>query len=307
MRRSLFLIALLSCHCCGPAPTYGADLILSDDFNSGTVSASWSEALTKQTENYDPNTAQQPFATHPTNGTTALHYFVMSGTNERTPVQIGFTEGDDALCTAFGGTCPSELFFEWTENFDADVDGGGADTAYPFASSSQKLLRMFYQKGGQPESRKEYNWQPSTSTGEMTISAFCGEIFGDPTNCNVDFGDSSEEAYTRGVTTKWGAYLKLNTPGVSDGIQRLYKDCESGDYTECEPYIDHSNANLRGTDTRGINGLWIGGNHSGSNLPNDGHRYIDDVKIYNGLPDGGSGGGGEPVGAGGAVKARRGK
>jgi hypothetical protein len=100
----------------------------------------------------------------------------------------------------------------------------------------------------------------------------------------VDFGNnSSPSAATPHPTNqwvKWELHVKLNTPGLTDGFIRLYRN----------DTIDLSNeaVDLRGTDTKGFNSILFGMNYSmaggDGNIVGSGSRYLGPISIYDGEP-----------------------
>lgn len=246
-----------------PLKVWAATLLFSDGLESGNVASGWD--LTTDSSHYSPNTAETVIVTSPVHsGTYALHYYTLSGTNEHTPAQVGMDSTQ--LNAIFGTTNPSEIYIEWYEYYDS---------AYCFPNISQKDLRIGYDdEGAHLESRKEYNFVTQTTNSDLNIQCFCG-FAGNTTACDVDFAEHTDEAHPLNEWVKWGAWLKLNTPGSSDGFMKIYKNGTL--------YIDSGNRNMRGTDTRGVNFFWLGGNYSGT-LSCSGHRYYDDFKIYDTFP-----------------------
>lgn len=80
-----------------------------------------------------------------------------------------------------------------------------------------------------------------------------------------------------GRWVRFGVWARMNTPSRSDGFVVVYMDGE--------PIISQTRMSLRGSDTRGWNIMWIGGNHSNwDSTPRASSRYFDDVKFYSSKP-----------------------
>ena len=241
----------------------GRGLVLEDSFENAEISPRWGEPLIVDAEHYAPATRESVFSNKVVrNGSFAGHYYTLAGSNEKTPWQVILREPQ--ISNIFGGL-PEEMYVEWAEYFE---DG------YCFPTSSQKMVRLGFDNPSIPESKKEYGVVTQTGNRNLNYQMFCG-AWGNNSNCSVDFGTHSERPIPTGRWVKLGFWVKLNTPGKSDGHARLYLDDSL--------LISNSDVDLRGRDTRGINYLWIGGNYSmlaAGGLRCSGHRYIDDIKIY---------------------------
>ncbi len=283
VRRSVHSLILpffitVAAACSGPAaPSVPDDAVLYDSFEGSpcAVSPLWGEPLALDASHYSPNRSpskppQSAFVTTAHTGSCAGNYFAAEGTVEKTPWQIGMTDvPTNHLGELFGGEDPDEVAIQWW----LFVQPG-----YPYASSSQKMVRLFYADKSQPASRKEVNFQPSEASGAMTMSAFCGATFGEEHNgkCQVDFGENSGEPTPEGEWVQYCGYVKHNTPGESDGTIRLTRNGET--------LLEKSGFSTRGNDTRGFNGIWIGGNYSGNLLKASGSIFYDDVAICRRCP-----------------------
>lgn len=249
-----------------------AELLLEENFNSGTVQSAWT-GMYPTAANYTPNTAQSPIIDDPTSSGKGkvLHYYTLSGTNEVIANQVLM---DSAEVSALFGEEPAEVYLEWQEWFDGD---------YCFPTGSQKMSRLYYYHEDNPESRKEYGVFAGsndniTGNNNLSVGNFCG-FSGDTSACDLGESLNSDDAHELEEWITWGLHVKLNTPGVSDGLVVLYKNGTS--------YLSHLNFQPRGTDTRGMNGLWVGGNYTmngGGTAPCSGSRYIDNIKIYDAAP-----------------------
>lgn len=243
--------------------------LFSDGFEGSAgvcgVSSGWGQALGGDALHYVPNSGQTTFVATPTHGgACAGNYFLMSGTNERQPWMIGMDA--TKISSLYGGEA-TELYMTWYEFYP---------TGYPWATGSQKILRWYLNHDpSDPGSRKEYNLWIANSGANVQINRFCG-VWGNSTNCNVDAYVNSSEGPPLNQWVKWGYWLKLNTPGETDGFVRLYKDDSL--------YLSMVDVDMRGNDTHGVDTFWIGGPYSQAGgvgtLATDGHRYIDDVTLY---------------------------
>lgn len=262
MKRLLSI--LLWCLWCSSA--FAAPLF-SDSFDSGSIDAAWGTALGVDATHYTPNTAQTTFVTTPTHsGAKALHYYTLQATNEHSPVTVFMYSS--AMSSIFG-SLPSEIYIEWYEYFE---------TGYCWPTSSQKLFRLGYDDDGvHPESKKELGFLVQAANTDVNVQYFCG-LWGNTSLCNVDGSVHSSEAHPLNTWTKWGYHAKLNTPGSADGYIHVYKNDDL--------HLSTGNVSLRGTDSRGFNYFWIGGNYSmlSGTLSCSGHRYIDDVAVYDTYP-----------------------
>lgn len=83
-----------------------AELLVFDNFAGGTFDPFWNDTPI-QTDNYFPNTPEQPFVSSPRpvfSGTHSAHYFLVNGTDEQTSIRIGHT-----------GFSVEEFYLEWYE------------------------------------------------------------------------------------------------------------------------------------------------------------------------------------------------
>lgn len=235
-------------------------LLISDGFN-GSASASWSETVF-DTDHYSPSTSAQRYTTSPTphEGTHALHYFALSGTNEEIPFKFQYNLPASR----------DELYVEWMQYVDSD---------YCWPDGSQKLIRAGYYDDAHPESQKEVNVIVQTSNTDVNLQVFCG-AWGNSSLCSTDFAVHSDEAHPEDAWVRWSLHIRLNTPGSTNGFVRLYKNSSL--------YLDSGARNIRGTDTRGLNYFWIGGNYSMAGgvgtLACDGSAYVDDLVAWDQKP-----------------------
>ncbi len=235
------------------------NLLFSDNFNSGSATG-WTEA-SFAAGNYTPNTAATNYVSSPAQGAYAVHYYALTGTNEVNAAKLTyeFVSLED------------EVFLVWYDYFSTD---------FPFASTSQKMARLYYYNESFPASRKEITVVSSQENLYVDYSFACG-LWGDSSLCNVDFANASGATpHPLDQWVKWSLHVKLNTPGFSDGFIRLYRNDSL--------YLSNTNVDLRGTDTRGFNAFWVGGNYSmaggDGDLTSSGSRYIDSIEVYDGQP-----------------------
>lgn len=260
----LFSVAL-------PSIAFGQTLLFSDNFDGG-VATGWDEVYF-EAANYTPNTAEDKYTTSPTpvSGSHAAHYYARSGTNEIQACK--FTHNLVAN--------QNEIFLRWYDYFE---------TGFPFATTSQKMARVLFYDESFPASRKEITVVARGVSGSVEYEYQCG-LWGDSSLCNVDFGESTGAiSHPTDVFTLWELHISLNTPGSTDGFVRLYKNETL--------YLSNEGIDLRGTDTKGFNAVWVGGNSSmaSGTLSSSGSRYIDAIEIWDSDPGavGGGGGGADP-------------
>ncbi len=274
VRKILLTILLLTAASCGTEEDACAQaLLFSDDFDGGAATG-WDELFFTDSH-YTPTTAESKYVTtpaSPTGSSHVIHYYALINTNEVNVVKLqhDFVSGDE-----------SEVYAIWHEYFAAD---------YPFPSTSQKMLRLFFYDESFPASRKEITVVVSQENLYVDYSFACG-LWGDSSLCNVDFAENTGATpHPTNQWVEWKLWVKLNTPGDTDGFIRLYRN----------DVLDLSNesVDLRGTDTKGFNSILFGMNYSmaggDGNLPSSGSRYIGTIQIYDGEPAA-EGGGGDPV------------
>lgn len=247
-----------------PACAQAAELYTCN-FDSGVICSP--ATLSNVASHYTPNTAETLYTADPDGGGgQSGHYYTLVGTNERSPWQFNLASSG---LTSIYGSEPSEVWLEWREWFD---------NAYCFPTSSQKMLRFGYDNASFPASKKELGLLLQSNNSDINIQYFCG-LWGNSSACNVDAAIHSNQAIAKNQWVTFLIHIKLNTPGASDGQIQLWKDGVS--------FLSANNINMRGTDTRGYNFMWIGGNYSmlsGGTLSCSGHRYIDDVRFFDADP-----------------------
>jgi len=115
----------------------------------------------------------------------------------------------------------------------------------------------------------------TTSNGRYRVESYC-----EAADCGTLI-DGNLIATGDGYNTKdqWDElvfYIKLNTPGVSDGAMQIIINGESAALAE--------SISLRGTGTMPFNDGWVGGNLSnvGDDPATPTTRYFDDIRIWSG-------------------------
>ena len=261
----IWCLALLCA--CGDEQANAADLLFSESFESQSATT-WTAY--PDSRHYTPNTAQSLYVTTQAHeGSYSANYYALSGTNERTPVMFYAdpTDFNEITGTSDGTT---EIYFQWHDYFTS---------TYPFPSSQQKLFRIGYDNVSFPAEKKEITVGIQTSNADVDLGYFCGQ-WGDSSACNVGAALHTNQPIATNQWVKLAIWIKLNTPGSSDGFIRFYIDDVLA--------MEGTSLNLRGTNTKGFNFLWLGGNYSmlsGGTLSGNGNRYIDDVKWYDSQPD----------------------
>lgn len=260
MKLKLFLIILLFAVACavlqkrtGTIEQFertASNILLEENFNSSIINPALQIEVGWPTH-YAPYTAFQVFAEVPGSlpGDKALHYVVRQGTNERAPLTASVSFSPDQ----------QEIYIEHDSYFQP---------GFPWAESSQKFLRCGYSGGGRLMFELIIPWENTAVNMDFFDLAH-----------NKQYTTSTNEPHPEGQKVKWGLWVKLNTPGQSNGFMRLLK---SG--IEVAAVM---NAPLRGTTVEGFDFCWIGGNSSmypGNVLVSDGHRFADNIRICSTYP-----------------------
>lgn len=251
MKYLLLLIMLL------PATVFAAPLYcedFDDELSGGPFRKEVDATL------YSPNTSEEQFVTSPARSGKAMHYFIPASTNEKAPISVHFENED--FNTYLGTNYGSELFVEWWEYWE---------TGYPWPTGTQKIFRTGYADDAPNIAEyKRLNFTSHVENTSMQIDAQCG-YQGDETLCSaaneeVDSGDPLPE----GEWFKMGVWFDWNNDiakGYVNGV-----------------LVAELTGNFGGNTVRGSNYFWIGGNFSMlggvGTAANDGHRYIDDVCVY---------------------------
>lgn len=213
--------------------------ILVETFDGGKAIALRESFLASH---YEPTTQIQKYAF---SDRWYAQYYALKGTNERTPIQ--FECDHDMVFKLLGQETFQEFWMDWFEYFPA---------AYPFPSSGQKILRVGYDHGQHPESKKDFTFATLNDNTNVQASWYLGQ-WGDKTYGVVDQGLNSGKPHPLAAWVNWRIGVKLNTPGSADGFVRVYQNSKL--FTSME------SQNIRGADSRGYNQFWWGGNYS--NLP----------------------------------------
>jgi hypothetical protein len=253
--------------CCTPPPDGGdndATLLLSEDFAgerktnedltfySGTLGAYLLEGM-------------RPYTTH--EGLTCGHYFAQEGTNEQTPWMVSVET--DTAPDVVGAETFSEFCVEWKEFFKSP---------YPWPHG-QKMFRCGYESGRNPSSKKSFELACLDNNRNLQLAHYIG-MWGNDDHGSIEWYENTGADHPMDEWVTWRTWVKLNTPGQSDGFVRMMKNGS--------PLVTAEDLNLRGTDPLGFNWLWWGGNYSTSggaaNLPTDGDRYITGLRWWSTEP-----------------------
>jgi hypothetical protein len=195
----------------------------------------------------------------------ALHYYIAEGTDELTPASVG-VEGDDEFLRVTGRANAEEFYLEWNEFFEEDYD---------FAEIGQKLLRFTYWK---TEEERGLELTFGILNNNDRIQLFLYHPYGREDGSVLDLGLDYQHGVALGRWVQFGVWCRMNTPGESDGFVRVYMDGEE--------IISQDEMSLRGTDSRGWNIMWLGGNYSNIGpTATSSSRYIDDIRWYSTKPD----------------------
>jgi len=245
MRKYWLLLLLVVC-----STAHAADLLISDDFETGDVSASWDE-VNWNNNFYTPTTSATKFVSSspaPHGGSYALHGFLPDGAASE-------STAFDLRLFPSGVTQPHYDFWIYVKS------------GYDYGTW-QKIARAgaFDVAGGEVE------FNLTQDEGQLQLQVLC---YGNAC-CDVDRGFWTGEYLPtdQWVHVVWSS--KLNTPGSSDGYTKLWINDELVE--------DQSNIDVRGSCTDSLNTMWIGGPHSTA-LTADSSRYFDDIKLYDGVPE----------------------
>jgi hypothetical protein len=202
-------------------------------------------------------------------GMTCGHYFAQEGTNEQTPFMAMIEVPASVELT--GTDTFDEFCIEWKEHFKA---------GYPFMHG-QKMLRVGYEDGRYPSSKKSFGFSCLDENANLQAEHFIG-LWGSTAYGSIEWFENTGIAHPMDRWVTWRVWIKLNTPGESDGFVRITANGK--------PFITADDVNLRGTDPRGYNWWWVGGNYSMEGgvggLTSDGHRYITGLRWWNTAPEG---------------------
>ena len=273
-RRSIAACVLLTFCACGGGGGGGvklgtntapARLLLADSFEESSVNPLW--VLNTLSSNYS-GSGGSPFIHSPDHdGGTALRYSILRGQNEVSPVVLNADKAH--LSAIVGAPEAEEAYFEWHEYFEQE---------YAFPDGSQKLLRFGFDDPEQTSSKKEVGVGIQSQNSDLNIQYFCGQ-WGDSSSCDVGNALHSNRAIPTGRWVKLGFWVRLNTPGESDGLLQLFVDGEL--------LLDGRDLDLRGSDDHGFNFMWLGGNVSvvsGHGIERSSSRYLDNVRWYSTKP-----------------------
>ena len=261
---ALALLPLLSfCLSCGGGGGGGggspAKLLLTEDFNTCSFNPAWNGSFVRY-ELYPPGV--QPFVEMPGHGC-VLQQYVPQGVDEVTSAEV-LMEGDEAFQRATGNSQAEEFYVEWQEFFPDDHD---------FADGSQKLMRFTYWRDGD-DSGPGANLvlQTNNSNVQLTMDDSHGKD-----GSYIDLFTNTERSLPTGRWVDLGVWVRLNTPGDSDGFAKAYMDGEE--------IVNMENISNRGEDWRGFNVMWVGGNHTNQkNTVKASNRYIDNIRWYDRKP-----------------------
>lgn len=236
-----------------------AKLLITEDFSSGGVTSPYLEFFSSTPQAYQGSI--KPFTNFA--GQTCGHYYAQQGTNEKTPWEVMLTHDKVPQLDKSGSL--SEFCLEWREHF---VGG------YPFPTAGQKMLRVGFDDSTRPESRKTVDLACLDSGANLQFAAYWGK--------DQEWFRNTGKRHPMDQWVIWRVWLKLNTPGQSDGFVRVFQNGQQ--------FIGGESLKLRtDSDTQGFNFLWIGGNYSMRSgiggLASNGHRYITGIRLWNTSPE----------------------
>ena len=247
-----------------------AVLHLRETFDSGFNSL-WNGAFIWE-NNYFPGAGRNPvrspstedlfnrvFLNLPGRGR-VLHYLIPKGKDEVTPVMVG-AQDDSGMKRVTGVGEVDEFYLEWEEFY---VPG------HDFADGSQKLARYTFSRGSQRGSHVDFWIQNNNSTIQLFL-------FHPGKKEPLEHAVNTSFGVPVGEWISFGVWVRLNTPGKSDGFGRAYINGRL--------IIDMGQLNIRGDDRRGFNQMALGMNHSnrGPTLK-ESSRYIDNIEWWSTRP-----------------------
>jgi len=211
-------------------------------------------------DNYPPGVA--PFVELPDHGC-VMQQYVPAGADEITSAQVG-VEGDDEFLRITGSPQVDEFYVEWQEFFPEGHD---------FPDGSQKMLRFTYYNAGD-NNGSQINL--STQNENTNIQLFLYHPEGENGEFINLFYDTNLPIPV-GRWVNFAVWARLNTLGQADGFAVAYMDGNE--------IARLDNISNRGSDSRGWNVMWVGGNYTNQGpTANASNRFIDNIRWYNTKP-----------------------
>jgi hypothetical protein len=254
--RLFFPLAALLTIVSGQLETAAADanLLAAESFDNCAFSGQFNGSYIRS-EFYPPGTS--PFVAMDGHGC-VMEQRIPAGVDDITPAQVGM-EGSDGFTQVTGSPDADEFYVEWEEFYPPDHD---------FADGAQKMLRFIREGGPAVMLQNQYN------NANLQISIYHPS--------GVDIFQNTQRSVPLGRWVSFGVWCRLNTPRELDGFCRAYMDGEQ--------IVDMSSINMRGSDTRGWDIMWVGGNHTNQKpTVKTSLRFIDNIRWYNTKPSGSSG------------------
>lgn len=243
-----------------PASNTGATLLAFETFEAnpcGFTAQSYFNGNALDTSLYSPNTVQNPFASSPAiGGSCSAHYFIKSGTDEKTPISLG---------RITPGVFFPEIYFEFYLYFVSP---------FPFAGA-QKIARVGNQSGNVGPLIQITNQSNNANTQIYINNLSAGQDV---------FLSNGIPPFPLNQWTKLGLYFKNSGIGQSNGIARAFVN---------DVVVINSTTIPMTTTSNGWDYFWILRNYSFGNgsgtggttvAPFDGHLYLDSAKVYDTVP-----------------------
>ena len=227
--------------------------LITEDFESCALNPAWNGSFVRQEEYQGDGT---PFVAMDGHGC-VLEQYVAAGRDEVTSAQVG-VEGAPAMERITGSSEVEEFYVEWDEFLSSDHD---------FPDGAQKMMRFTYWVEGE-ERGPGIMLEDQYNNGNLQIS------YSHP---GIDAAQSSNRGMPLDRWAHVAVWCKLNTPGAADGFCRAWLDGEQ--------IIDIHDADMRGSDARGFNIMWIGGNYTNQKPTEQASkRFIDNIRWYRTKP-----------------------
>lgn len=234
-------------------------LLISDDFAGSAISGDWTGAGVSFFTNshYSPNTAAAKFVTSPAAplGGECLHYYIMSGTDETVP------------CRLQKDTAYTERYLEFRMYFASNF----------FYPGGLKIARFGVNAGGGSTAFFEYNYD----SGDPRIVFYSYNHVND-----TEWTTYYPYVFAESTWYKIGLHFRESTPSTADGFYKLYIN---------DILVRDSGNIITRTNSTQKDFVWLGGNHSWSNLVGEGggatasgnsSLYYANVRLHDSFPSG---------------------
>jgi hypothetical protein len=242
-----------------PEPNGLSQLLISEGFDNCAFSPGWNGSYIWW-DSYPQG--ESPFVQMQGHGC-VMQVFIPAGVDDISSVDVGL-QGDEAFAQVTGSPNVDEFYIEWQEYYPDDHD---------FADGAQKMMRFTYWKSDEPGGAV-INLMAMSNNQDLQLS------LSHPDGGNGQPIDLFTNTGLSIPTDRWvtfGVWCRLNTPGEQDGFAYAYMDGEQ--------IVRMENISNRGSDSRGFNQMWIGGNHTNwGQTTQSSRRFVDNVRWYSTKP-----------------------